>query len=61
MEKFGVDETIDQESLEKLAAFGCPMCGAKLEKLGSILRCPQHGTEPFEKENVWPQGRKLPK
>lgn len=49
MEKFGVDESVDQEQLEKAAAEGCPECGAKVEKHGKVLRCPVHGTEPFEK------------
>jgi uncharacterized Zn finger protein (UPF0148 family) len=48
MEKYGVDEGIDQEKLEKSAAEGCPMCGAKLQKHGSTLICPTHGSEPFE-------------
>lgn len=50
MDKLGVDEGVDQEKLEKQAAAGCPMCGQQLEKLGSVLSCPTHGTEPFEKE-----------
>lgn len=46
MEKYGVDET--GEELEKKAAQGCPLCGAKAEKHGNVLACPTHGTEPFE-------------
>jgi len=48
MSKFGVDEGIDQEKLEKQAAKGCPECGAELTKHGSVLICPKHGSEPFE-------------
>jgi ribosomal protein S27AE len=50
MEKYGVDESagVDQEKLEKQAAKGCPTCGSKLEKHGSVLKCPSCGTEPFE-------------
>ena len=48
MEKYGVDEGVDQENLEKKAAEGCPQCGAELTKQGSVLICPTHGTEPFE-------------
>ena len=48
MEKYGVNEGIDQEKLEKSAAEGCPECGAKLQKHGSVLMCPKHGSEPFE-------------
>lgn len=50
MEKLGVDESTDQEQLEKLAAQGCPKCGAKPEKHGTVLVCPNCGSEPFEKE-----------
>lgn len=48
MEKYGVNEGVDQENLEKRAANGCPECGAELIKHGSVLSCPTHGTEPFE-------------
>jgi len=50
MSKFGVDETTghDQEQLEKMAAQGCPECGSKLTKHGSVLLCPKHGSAPFE-------------
>jgi len=48
MEKFGVDESVDQETLEKKAANGCPECGRKLERHGRVLMCPVHGSEPFE-------------
>lgn len=50
MEKFGVDETtgVDQEQLEKQATEGCPICAKELTKHGSVLMCPEHGTEPFE-------------
>lgn len=51
MEKLGVDESgPDQEQLEKRANEGCPLCGAKVERHGSVLSCPVHGTEPFEKK-----------
>lgn len=52
MQKYGVDESLTetQEALEKRAQQGCPECGAKLVKHGSVLMCPKHGTEPFEKE-----------
>lgn len=48
MEKYGVDEGKDSESLEKSAAEGCPKCGGKVERHGNVLRCPSCGTEPFE-------------
>lgn len=48
MEKFGVDEA--HADNEKVAADGCPECGAKVERHGNVLACPTHGTEPFEKK-----------
>lgn len=33
---------------EKIAARGCPACGAALDNTGSLPRCPVHGTAPFE-------------
>jgi DNA-directed RNA polymerase subunit RPC12/RpoP len=49
MEKYGVSE--EQEELEKKAAQGCPNCGRKdLTKHGSLLFCPNCGSEPFEQE-----------
>ena len=47
MEKYGVDENAD-ESLEKKASQGCPVCGKKPEVHGHVLMCPVHGSEPFE-------------
>jgi hypothetical protein len=47
MDKYGVDESIDPE-LEKKASQGCPQCGRKLERHGTVLMCPLHGSEPFE-------------
>lgn len=51
MEKYGVDEQVDQEKLEKQAAEGCPKCGGKVERHGDILACVNCGTEPFEQSN----------
>lgn len=49
MEKYAVDETVDQKTLEKRASEGCPFCGRKdLIKQGSVLLCPTHGSEPWE-------------
>ncbi len=48
MEKYAVDESVNQESLEKQAAKGCPQCGSDLTKHGSVLLCPVHGSSPFE-------------
>jgi nucleoid DNA-binding protein len=46
MNKYGVDEQGAAD--EKKASEGCPECGAKAERHGSVLACPTHGTEPFE-------------
>lgn len=49
MTKLGVQEdTGDQEALEKKAIAGCPMCGRAPVRQGTILLCPEHGTEPWE-------------
>lgn len=50
MEKYGVNESVDQTGLEKAAAQGCPECGAKCERHGNTLICPKHGSAPFENE-----------
>lgn len=52
MEKYGVDEgKWDVEAMEKAAAKGCPQCGAKVQMFGQIVKCPNCGTEPFEKKD----------
>jgi hypothetical protein len=50
MDKFAVDQTagLTPDEQEKRAAQGCPLCGKKPERQGSVLLCPTHGTEPFE-------------
>jgi len=48
MEKYAVDESVDQSVMEKAAAEGCPECGAKCERHGNLLFCPTHGSSPFE-------------
>lgn len=49
MDKFGVNEGVDQAQLEKTAAQGCPKCGSgKVQVHGTILMCPNCGSEPFE-------------
>lgn len=48
LEKYGVDENVNGEDLEKKAAEGCPKCGAKPTRHGNLLMCPTHGSEPFE-------------
>jgi uncharacterized Zn finger protein (UPF0148 family) len=52
MEKYGVNESIDSETMEKIASAGCPRCGAPVEKQGNVLACPRCGTEPFEGERL---------
>ncbi len=49
MDKFAVDESNDQEQLEKKATQGCPKCGRPdVQRHGTTLICPTCGTEPFE-------------
>lgn len=50
MEKYAVDETVDQVQMEKAAADGCPICGSRCLRHGNLLLCPNHGSAPFEKE-----------
>lgn len=50
MEKYAVDEEVDQEALEKSASEGCPDCGRTVEKHGKTLICPACGSAPFEKK-----------
>lgn len=53
MSKYGVDTTsgLDQEAMEKRAVRGCPICSKQLVKYGSVLICPTHGSEPFERDH----------
>lgn len=53
MEKLGVHEDDElkkeaQDDAEKDP--GCPGCGSGVEKHGNVLKCPDCGTEPFEKK-----------
>lgn len=50
MEKYAVEEDKDLE--EKKAGEGprCPVCDKELEQHGNVQLCPEHGSEPFEKE-----------
>jgi predicted RNA-binding Zn-ribbon protein involved in translation (DUF1610 family) len=50
MDKLGVDESVNQDVMEKAAAQGCPECGSKCERHGHLLICPKCGTKPFEKQ-----------
>ena len=50
MEKYAVEENINQEQLEKKASEGCPECGRKPTVHGRVLICPEHGSAPFEPE-----------
>lgn len=51
MYKYGVDEGVNSEELEKKASQGCPKCGrTDLVRNGNTLLCPEHGSEPFETE-----------
>lgn len=56
-EKYGVEETNGgvKTAQEGTPRF-CPICGAVLQSLDTVnvLKCPVHGTEPFEDANVKP-------
>ena len=47
MEKNSV---LGNQSQIKTASRGvnCPLCGSVVDTLGSLPRCPKHGTAPFE-------------
>lgn len=51
MEKLGVDE---DDNLKKEAqedgSTSCPVCGKVAVKHGTVFVCPDHGSEPFERE-----------
>jgi len=54
VEKYAVDEQGKRAENEKQSAAGCPECGQPLEKHGAVVKCPTHGTEPFEaNRNPW--------
>ncbi len=52
MEKFGVDTTAESEKLAHTkkgnAATRCPVCKAPCSVDGPVIRCPSHGSAPFE-------------
>ena len=51
MEKYAVSETNkDKGDLDKQASAGCPECGAKLQRHGDTLLCPNCGSAPFEEK-----------
>lgn len=50
MDKYAVEEEVDQETLEKKASAGCPICGKKPERHGQLLMCPEHGSAPWEQD-----------
>jgi len=50
MDKLGVDTPEQDKNGQKLAASSdtCPICGRRVERNGRVVRCPVHGSEPFE-------------
>jgi len=48
MDKYAVCEDHPAQQ-EKRAGAGCPACGTSLQKHGSVVICPNCGTEPFER------------
>jgi ribosomal protein S27AE len=58
MEKYAVDESVDTETLEKVATAGCPQCGSAVARNGNVLMCPRCGSEPFEETKAaWQKQR----
>lgn len=47
VEKYSV---VQDQSNEKTASKGCPVCGAEPEVKGGVKLCPVHGSEPWEKQ-----------
>lgn len=50
MTKYAVDESVDQDVLEKRASSGCPKCGGKVTMHGKTAVCVNCGTEAFEEK-----------
>lgn len=48
MDKYGVDTAKEDKTAD--ADPKCPSCGKPVETDGEVRRCPDHGTEPFEKK-----------
>jgi hypothetical protein len=51
MEKFGVEESSEKTAETAVKPQRCPWCHQVVEDVnetGGILKCPTHGTEPFE-------------
>jgi len=51
MEKLGVDEDDDlKKEAQEDKGTCCPVCGKAATKHGTVLVCPDHGSEPFERK-----------
>jgi len=51
MEKLGVEEKTEKTAEKTTAKHRCPWCNQVVEntdETGGLLKCPEHGTEPFE-------------
>lgn len=48
MDKYGVDTAKEDKTADIDSK--CPECGKPVEVDGEVLRCPDHGTKPFEKK-----------
>ena len=46
MDKYGIDQSGQDD--DKVAAEGCPQCGAEIVKHGEVKICPNCGTAPWE-------------
>lgn len=54
MEKYAVDTSDPTAADSKIASQGrtCSICGQSPERTGSVLSCPTHGTEGFERKRL---------
>lgn len=51
MEKLGVEEKTEKTAETAVVKQRCPWCHRIVEDTdvtGGVLKCPEHGTEPFE-------------
>jgi hypothetical protein len=51
MEKLGVEEKTEKTAEKTTTKARCPWCNQVVEntdETGGLLKCPEHGTEPFE-------------
>lgn len=54
MDKYGAYTPTDASQKQASASLQnkviCPLCRKEAEVFGQVIKCPTHGTEPFEKK-----------